>query len=99
MLRDKRNDLHKHRNTKRLINSKQQHNANQTNTIAQQKHKTNNAVINCLNCGTMVKSKTGLYHNLLQLKTNQICCYFYLFYIFVKLCLSTYIAYPSFFSN
>ena len=60
MLHDKRNDLHKHKNTKRLINSKQQHNTNQTNTIAQLKHKTSHTVTNCLNCGTMVKSKTGL---------------------------------------
>ena len=70
MLRDKRNDLHKHSNTKRLINSKQQHNANQANTIAQQKHKTNHSVINCLNCGTMVKSKTGLSAHL---RFNKIC--------------------------
>ena len=41
-------------------NSKQQHNTNQINTIAQQKHKTNHTLINCLNLGTMVKSKTGL---------------------------------------
>ena len=62
MLRDKRNDLYKHTNTKRLINSKQQHNTNQTNTIAQLKHKTSHTVTSCLNWGTMVKSKKDYPH-------------------------------------
>jgi hypothetical protein len=60
MLRDKCNDLHQQKNTKCLINLKRQHDTNQTNTIARQKHKANHTDIDCHNCGTMVKNQTGL---------------------------------------